>query len=122
MRTSPRINALLAAGLAGSLAAFELIRLGLSRGVTPGYTLGSSLVSGLLFALVLAAAAIGLVLQKPFGWTCGVFGVLAATGYGIAVRAGGSWVGAGYMLAGVVLFALLVKCLPAFRSEDLVHG
>ena len=116
MRSDPRLLDFSAAGLSAGLALFELIRLIASRGASPGYTVLSSLIGGGLFIGVLALAAVGLVLHRQVGWSAGVGGVLAATGHGIVVRAGGSWAGALYIFAGLALFVLLVKDLRTYRS------
>lgn len=122
MRSRRRLYALLAAGLAASLAAFEVIRLGVAAGASPGYTLQSSIVGGSVFAIVLGVAALGLALRKPFGWVVGALAAVEATAHGIVVRAGGGWVGVGYMLGGLVLLGLLVMCLPAFRRDAFAHA
>ena len=46
MRATPRLYDLAAAGLAGAMAPFELVRLVLAGGVTAGTTMLSSLIGG----------------------------------------------------------------------------
>lgn len=112
----PRFYDLAAAALAGGLSLFELIRLVLTHGVTGGITLlGAALGSG-VFCVVLALAAIGLALHHRLGWVFGVLGFLTAAGYGIAVRASGSWVGVAYMIGAGVMLALMIKSLHWYRT------
>lgn len=122
MRADPRLWDFTAAGLSAGLAVFELIRLVASGGASPGLAVGTSVVEGSLFIGVLLLAAVGLVLHRALGWIAGIWGVIAATGHGIVIRAGGTWVGALYMIAGLALLALLIKDFRWYRTERIVVG
>ena len=112
---------LLAAAVAAGLGAFELLRLVVNDGRTAGHTLVSSLIGGLAFVALNAVTAVGLALQRRFGWGVGVAAAVISFAHGVVVRAGGSWAGVAYMVGGAVMLACLAKALAPFRSEG-VHA
>jgi len=117
--TNLRNYGLAAAGAAAVASAFELIRVILNGGAARGQNALSMFIEALSFSIVLAIAAVGLAAHRQIGWIAGIGGSVVALSYGIVLRAAGNLIGIPYMFLGIVLFALLVKSLPYYRSEEL---
>lgn len=113
-----RTYGLVAAAAAAVAAAFELIRVIVTGGAARGQNELSSFIEALSFSIVLAIAAFGLATHRQIGWIAGIGGAVVALSYGVVLRAAGNTIGILYMFLGVLLFPLLVKCLPYFRTES----
>ena len=111
-----RTYGLAAAGAAGAAAAFELVRVIANGGAALGQNALSSFIMAFSFSIVLAVAAVGLVAQRSFGWIAGIGGAVVALSYGIVLRAAGNLIGIPYMFLGILLFGLLVKSMPHYRT------
>lgn len=111
-----RTYGLAAAGAAGAAAVFELIRVIANGGAALGQNALSSFIMALSFSSVLGGAAIGLVAHRSFGWIAGIGGAVVALSYGIVLRAAGNLIGIPYMFLGILLFGLLVKSMPHYRT------
>ena len=111
-----RTYGLAAAGAAGAAAAFELVRVIATGGAALGQNALSSFIMALPFSIVLGVAAVGLVARRSFGWIAGIGGSVVALSYGIVLRAAGNTIGIPYMFLGILLFGLLVKCMPRYRT------
>jgi hypothetical protein len=112
-----RTYGLAAAGAAAAASAFELIRVLATGGAAAGQTPTWTIIEAALFSVVLAITAFGLATHRQIGWIAGIWGAVVALSYGIVIRAAGNTIGILYMFLGIVLFGLLVKTLPYYRTE-----
>jgi hypothetical protein len=102
-------------GIAAALAGFELLRLALSGGRLGGLAPWLVILWGLTVFVVLALTAVGLALQKQFGWIAGAFAIVVSLSHGVILQAVGVWYGVPFLLGAAPLFYCLAKSLPAFR-------
>jgi hypothetical protein len=112
-----RNSGLAAAGVTAIAAAFELVRVIVTGGAGRGQTAAGVLSEAIVFALVLGLAAVGLALHRQIGWIAGVGAIVVALSYGVVLRAAGDPIGIAYMVLAIVLFPLIVKSLPYYRTE-----
>lgn len=111
-----RTYGLAAAGAGAAAAAFELIRVLANGGAALGQNALSSFIQAFSFSIVLGVAAVGLAAHRAFGWIAGIGGAVVALSYGVFLRAAGNLIGIPYMFLGILLFALLVKSMPYYRT------
>lgn len=119
MTWTPRTYGLAAAAASAIASVFELVRVIATGGVAHGETQLSAFLLGISFSVVLGIAALGLAMHRQLGWIAGVWGIIVALSYGVVLRAAGNVIGIAYMALSFVLFPLLVKSLPWYRSETV---
>jgi hypothetical protein len=113
----PRNYGLVAGGAAAAAVGFELVRLLVVRAPIHGFSPLFQAIVSTVFIGTLGVAAVGLALQKTFGWIDGVFAMLVALAYGFLIPTTGPHWGVLYIAVGVTIFLGLVKSMPAFRHE-----
>jgi len=104
-----------AAGIAAVASGFELVRLIVAHAPVTGLAMVTQLIFSVLFIGLLAVAAVGLAINKSFGWLFGVLGMLIAVGYGALLTASSHQWGVAYVLVAAGLFYTLARSLHGYE-------